>query len=110
MDLLSKKVSCECIQMDLSSVYNTKSNTRKQHFQKIKYPPLYSIITNSGRLHVYVKAESVAKLSQVNPTFVRIGDQGNVWRQGYLPLPTNLTVENFQVRRIRIKCQCQIGN
>lgn len=56
-----------------------------------------TIIINSGRLHVYVKAESVVKLSQVNPTFVRIGDQGNLWRQGYLPLPANLTIENFQV-------------
>ena len=54
---------------------------------------------------MYVKPESVAKLSQLNPIFVRLNDKGDRWRQGYLPLPANLT-ENFQVKLKIITLNC----
>lgn len=48
---------------------------------------------------MYIKPES-SKWSQLKPSFVRSGDQGNQWRQGYVQLD-NVT-ENFQVGPIHL--------
>jgi hypothetical protein len=47
-----------------------------------------------GQLNVYIKPES-KKISELKPAFVRSGDQGDRWRQGYISLDT--VTENFQV-------------
>ena len=44
---------------------------------------------------MYIKPES-KKMTELKPAFVRSGDQGNRWRQGYIPL--DAVKENFQVR------------
>ncbi len=50
-----------------------------------------------GQLHVYIKPES-KKMSELKPVFIRSGDQGNHWRQGYISLDT--VTENFQVNSL----------
>lgn len=55
-----------------------------------------SIYYWTGQLRVYVKVES-QKLEDVGASFIRSGDQGHQWRQGYIPL-SNIT-ENFQVNQ-----------
>ncbi|EFX81961.1 hypothetical protein DAPPUDRAFT_317166 [Daphnia pulex] len=48
----------------------------------------------AGQINVYIKPES-KKMSELRPAFVRSGDQGDRWRQGYISLDT--VTENFQV-------------
>ncbi|XP_046632046.1 MAM and LDL-receptor class A domain-containing protein 1-like [Daphnia pulicaria] len=50
--------------------------------------------STAGQLHVYIKPES-KKMSELRPVFIRSGDQGDHWRQGYISLDT--VTENFQV-------------
>ena len=52
-------------------------------------------VNRAGELRVYVKVES-QQLETVSASFVRAGDRGQRWRQGYVAL-ANIT-ENFQVR------------
>ncbi|XP_057377486.2 MAM and LDL-receptor class A domain-containing protein 1-like isoform X3 [Daphnia carinata] len=47
-----------------------------------------------GQLNVYVKPES-KKMTELRPAFVRSGDQGDKWKQGYISL--DRVTENFQV-------------
>ncbi|XP_046457289.1 MAM and LDL-receptor class A domain-containing protein 1-like isoform X3 [Daphnia pulex] len=50
--------------------------------------------STTGLINVYIKPES-KKMSELRPAFVRSGDQGDRWRQGYISLDT--VTENFQV-------------
>ncbi|XP_046653524.1 cell wall integrity and stress response component 4-like isoform X2 [Daphnia pulicaria] len=50
--------------------------------------------STTGQINVFIKPES-KKMSELRPAFVRSGDQGDRWRQGYISLDT--VTENFQV-------------
>ncbi|XP_045027231.1 MAM and LDL-receptor class A domain-containing protein 1 isoform X1 [Daphnia magna] len=50
--------------------------------------------STTGQLNVYVKPES-KKMTELRPAFVRSGDQGDQWKQGYISL--DRVTENFQV-------------